>query len=341
VIATGARPAVPPIAGLAEAGYLTNETVFTLTRLPRRLAVIGGGPLGCELAQAFARFGADVTILQRNPRILPREDEDCAHRLTHALSRDGVRLVTACHIRSVERGRLEAKRLHIEHGGEVEAVDVDEILVATGRAPNVDGLGLEAAGVRCDATAGVLVDDRLRTTNARVYAAGDVCSAERFTHNSHFQARVVIQNALFLGRTRASALTIPRCTYTDPEIAHVGLSPRETTRRGVPIRTFVQELDGVDRAILDGETDGFVKIHVKRGTDRIVGATVVARHAGDLLSEITVAMVNGVGLRQIGRTIHPYPTQAEATRALGDQHLRTRLTPPVRRLLAVWLQWRR
>jgi pyruvate/2-oxoglutarate dehydrogenase complex dihydrolipoamide dehydrogenase (E3) component len=204
----------------------------------------------------------------------------------------------------------------------------------------VDGLGLETARVRFDATKGVLVNDRLQTTNPRVYAAGDVCSAEKFTHNSHFQARVVIQNALFLNRARASDLTIPRCTYTDPEIAHVGLSAREAARRGVAIHTFVQDLEDVDRAILDGETDGFVKIHVKRGTDRIVGATVVARHAGDLLSEVTVAMVNRVGLSRVGWTVHPYPTQAEAIRALGDQHFRTRLTPWVRRLLAAWLRWR-
>jgi pyruvate/2-oxoglutarate dehydrogenase complex dihydrolipoamide dehydrogenase (E3) component len=340
VIATGARAAVPPIPGLAEAGFLTNESVFRLTERPRRLAVVGGGPLGCELAQAFARFGAVVTVLQRNPRILPREDEDAVRPVTRALARDGVRLVTACQVRGVEP-RAEATRLHIEHGGHAETVDVDAILVASGRAPNVAGLGLEAAGVRWDARAGVLVDDRLRTTNPRVYAAGDVCSAEKFTHNSHFQARVVIQNALFLGRVRASGLTIPRCTYTDPEIAHVGLSAREAARRGVAVQTFVQALEDVDRAILDGETDGCVTIHVKRGTDRILGATVVARHAGDLLSEITVAMVNGVGLGRIGRTVHPYPTTAEAIRALGDQHFRTRLRPWVRRLLAAWLRWRR
>jgi pyruvate/2-oxoglutarate dehydrogenase complex dihydrolipoamide dehydrogenase (E3) component len=340
VIATGARAAVPPIPGLAEVPFLTSETVFALTERPRRLAVIGGGPLGCELAQAFARLGAAVTLLQRNRRILPREDEDAGHCLGRALAQDGVRVVTACQIQAVE-ARAGGARLRVAHPGHAEAVDVDTILVASGRTPNVEGLGLEAAGIRWDAAAGVVVDDRLRSTNPRVYAAGDVCSTERFTHHAHFQARLVIRNALFGGRARASRLTIPRCTYTDPEIAHVGLSARDAARRGVAVQTFEQPLAEVDRAILDGDTEGFVRIHVQPGTDRILGATVVARHAGDLLSEITVAMVNRVGLGRIGQTIHPYPTTAEAIRALGDQHLRTRLRPWVRRLLAAWLWCRR
>ena len=183
------------------------------------------------------------------------------------------------------------------------------------------------------------VDDRLRTANRRIFAAGDVCSAYRFTHAADFQARVVVQNALFPGRARASALTVPRCTYTDPEVAHVGLSEREARARGIAVRTFVQPLAEVDRAVLDGETEGFVKVHVRAGTDRLVGATVVARHAGEMLPELTLALVEGIGLGRLARVIHTYPTQADAIRKLGDAYQRTRLTPRVRALLGAWLAW--
>jgi pyruvate/2-oxoglutarate dehydrogenase complex dihydrolipoamide dehydrogenase (E3) component len=340
VIATGARAAAPPIPGLKDAGYLTNETVFTLTELPRRLAVIGAGPIGCELSQAFARFGARVSLIEGQAQILTREDRDAAERVERALVRDGVTLLLGAEVRRVER-RDGEKVLHLVRGGQPEEVAVDEILVGVGRAPNVGGLGLEAAGVACDERSGVRVDDRLRTTNRRIYAAGDVCSPLKFTHNSDFQARLVIQNALFLGRARASALTVPWCTYTDPEIAHVGLYEREARERGIRIRTFVQELEEVDRAVLDGETAGFVKVHVREGTGTIVGATIVAAHAGEMLPELTLALVHGIGLGKIARTIHTYPTQAEAIRKLGDAYNRTRLTPLVRRAFGAWLGWTR
>jgi pyruvate/2-oxoglutarate dehydrogenase complex dihydrolipoamide dehydrogenase (E3) component len=340
VIATGARAAALPIPGLAEAGYSTNETVFSLTALPARLAVIGAGPIGCELAQAFARFGARVSLLEALPQILIKEDRDAAARVERALVRDGVELVVGCAVRRVERDGGE-KVLHVERDGEVRQLRVDEILIGVGRVPNVEGLDLEAVGVAHDRTTGVKVDDRLRTTNPRIFAAGDICSAYKFTHNSDFQARIVIQNALVLGRARASALTIPWCTYTDPEIAHVGLYEREAKERGLAVKTFVQELEDVDRAVLDGEPEGFVKVHVREGSDRILGATIVARHAGELLPELTLAMVNGIGLGKIARTIHCYPTQAEAIRKLGDAYHRTRLTPVVKKLFARWLAWSR
>jgi pyruvate/2-oxoglutarate dehydrogenase complex dihydrolipoamide dehydrogenase (E3) component len=338
VVATGARPAVPPIPGLAEAGYLTNETVFERTVLPPRLAVIGAGPIGCELAQAFARFGAAVVLVDRGPRVLGREDSDASAVAAGALTRDGVRLVLGRTVERVERAFAGGTLLHLDGG---EAVPVDAILVAAGRAPNVDGVGLEAAGVAFDGRRGVHVDDRLRTTNRRIFAAGDVCSERKFTHNSDFQARVAVQNALFLGRARASALTVPRCTYTDPEVAHVGLTEREARARGIAVRTFVQPLHEVDRAVLDGETDGYVKVLVRQGTDRLVGATIVARHAGEMLPELTLALVKRVGLRALAGVIHAYPTQAEAIRRLGDAYNRTRLTPRVRAVLGAWLAWRR
>jgi pyruvate/2-oxoglutarate dehydrogenase complex dihydrolipoamide dehydrogenase (E3) component len=340
LVATGARAAVPPIPGLAEAGYLTNETVFSLTTLPARLAVIGAGPIGCELAQAFARFGAAVTLLDGGPQILAREDRDAAARVERALVGDGVRLVLGSEITRVERGPAAAV-LHVEVAGRQETVPADAVLVGAGRVPNVEDLGLEAAGVAFDARRGVHVDDRLRTSNRAIFAAGDVCSEYRFTHHSDFQARIVVQNALFSGRARASALTVPRCTYTDPEVAHVGLSASEAQARGVPVRTFVQELHDVDRAVLDGETEGFVKVHVRAGTDRIVGGTIVARHAGEMLPELTLALDKGIGLGALASVIHAYPTQADAIRKLGDAYNRTRLTPRVKRLLGAWLAWRR
>ncbi|MGH7385935.1 MAG: mercuric reductase [Candidatus Rokuibacteriota bacterium] len=340
VIATGARAAAPSIPGLAEAGYLTNESVFALTELPRRLAVIGAGPIGCELSQAFARFGSEVSLIEQSDHVLPREDRDAAELVQRSLARDGVRLVLESRIERVERDGAELA-LHVEVRGERRGIRVDRVLVGVGRAPNVEGLGLDRAGVAWDPRAGVAVDDRLQTSNRRIFAAGDVCSGYKFTHNSDFQARIVIQNALFLGRARASALTIPWCTYTDPEIAHVGLGEDEARRRGVAIRTFVQALEDVDRAILDGETEGFVKIHVREGTDRIVGATIVARHAGEMLPELTLALAQGIGLGKLARTIHSYPTQAEAIRRLGDAYNRTRLTPTVKRLFGTWLRWTR
>jgi pyruvate/2-oxoglutarate dehydrogenase complex dihydrolipoamide dehydrogenase (E3) component len=340
VIATGARASAPPIPGLAEAGYLTSETVFSLTALPPRLAVIGAGPIGCELAQAFARFGARVVLLEAGSQVLPREDDDTARHIERALARDGVRVVLGAKVQAVERQET-TRVIGVEGERAGETIEVDEILVSAGRVPNVEDLGLEAAGVTWDPTAGVHVDDRLRTSNRRIFAAGDVCSDRRFTHHADFQARIVIQNALFRGRARASALTLPWCTYTDPEVAGVGLSGREARERGIVVLTFHQDLADVDRAVLDGETEGFVKIRVRRGTDRILGATIVARHAGEMLPEIVLAMSHRVGLGRIARTVHPYPTQAEAIRKLGDAHQRTRLTPTVRRVVAAWLRWTR
>jgi pyruvate/2-oxoglutarate dehydrogenase complex dihydrolipoamide dehydrogenase (E3) component len=339
-IATGARAAELPIAGLKEAGYLTNETVFSLTALPERVAVIGGGPIGCELAQALRRFGAAVTILEVAPQILIREDRDAAARVERSLAGDGIELLTSSNILGVER-RGRDKRIRFERSGAAAELAVDEIILGVGRTPAVAGLNLEAAGVACDRATGVIVDDHLRTANPRIYAAGDVCSQFKFTHMADAMARIVIRNALFYGRARMSALTIPWCTYTDPEIAHVGLYEAEAKSRGINVKTFVQEFDGVDRAILDGETDGFVKVHVAEGSDRIIGATIVASHASEMLSEITLAIAKGIGLGAIADVIHPYPTQAEAVRKLGDQYNRTRLTPRVKRIFERWLAWTR
>ncbi len=340
VIATGARAGVPEIPGLAEAGFLTNETVFSLSALPRRLAVIGAGPIGCELGQAFRRFGSEVTILEAADRILVRDDRDAASRLEQALARDGVQLLKGCRIARVERRGAE-KIIALECRGENRELAIDEILIGAGRIPMVTGLGLEKAGVDYDPRAGVKVNDYLQTSNPHIYAAGDAASPYKFTHAADATARIVIRNALFFGRARLSALTVPWCTYTDPEIAHTGLSESETAERGIAIATFVQELAQVDRALLDGEAGGFVKVHVRKGTDRIIGATIVASHAGDMISELTLAIANGIGLSKIADTIHPYPTQAEAIRKLGDTYNRMRLSPRVKGIFDRLLAWRR
>lgn len=340
VIATGARAAAPPIPGLAEAGYLTNETVFRLTRLPPRLAVIGAGPIGCELSQAFARFGAEVFLLEMADHILIREDPDAAERVEKSLLRDGVKLTCASKILDV-RKKGEGKIIRFECKGEPRELGVDEILVGVGRAPNVQGIGLESAGVAYDERTGVRVNDRLQTTNPRIYAAGDICSPYKFTHAADALARIAIQNALFLGRAKASALTIPWCTYTDPELAHVGLSEQEAQKGGIPVRAFVLEFSDVDRAVLDGEGEGLLKILVRKGTDKILGATLVARHAGEMIPEITLAMTAGVGLAKLAKAIHPYPTQAEVFRKAGDAYNKTRLTPFLKALFRKWLAWTR
>ena len=338
MIATGARPDTPSIPGLVEAGFLTNENVFDLTELPRRLLVIGGGPLGCELAQVFCRFGAKTTIAQDMPLFLPKEERDAAQILSEAFARDGIEV----------RLNTQAVRVRVEDGQKLvdlvsddykSTVAVDAILTGTGRLPNVEGLNLEAAGVECDAITGVRVNDFLQTSNPRIYAAGDACLEHKFTHTADASARIVVQNALFLGRQRLSALTIPWCTYTDPEIAHVGLYVRQARDQNIPVKTFTIPMHDVDRAIADGEETGFAKVHVKERTDRILGATVVASHAGDMINEITLAMVAGIGLRTLARVIHAYPTQAEAIRQAADAYSRTRLTPTIHSLLRRWLAW--
>ncbi len=338
VIATGARAAAPPIPGLNEIDYLTNETLFSLTTLPRRLGVIGAGPIGCEMAQTFAQLGSEVLVVETANGILPREDRDAAAIVEQAMIRDGVKLLRGG--KNLAIRNQDGIRLTVDCNDIGYNEMVDQLLVFVGRAPNVENLNLEAVGVEYTKK-GVVVNDRLQTTNHMIYAAGDVCSPYQFTHAADFMARIVIQNALFKGRRKSSSLIIPWCTYTSPEIAHVGLYEHQAIEQNVAIDTYVQKFHDVDRAILEGEENGFVKVHVERGTDKIVGATIVARSAGDLISEITLAMTNGIGLSKIGNTIHPYPTQAEAIRKLGDQYNRTRLTPFVKSLFSRWLKWTR
>ena len=342
-VCTGGRASAPSIPGLKEAGYLTNETIFTLTELPRRMAVIGAGPIGSEMAQAFARLGAQVYVFEQGDHILPKEDYDAARIVQEQMDDDGV-----CFVFRSQTIRIEVRNgekvVHHEINGEAKEQVVDEILVAVGRAPNVTGLGLEKAGVAYDLRAGVTVNPMLQTTNRRIYAAGDVCFPFKFTHTADALAQIVIQNALFphplgLGVARTDSLIIPWCTYTDPEIAHVGSYERQARAQGIDVETFTFPLDEVDRAILDGEDKGFARVHVKKGTDKILGATLVAAHAGELINTFSLAMKAGVGLGTMTRTIHPYPTQAEVIKRVANAWRKTTLTEGKKNFLRRWFSW--
>ncbi len=340
VIATGGRPVVPKIEGLDENDLLTNESVFSLTELPRRLAVLGGGPIGCELSQAFARLGSEVTIIDRGPQLLHREDAAAAEIIAERFKQEGINHIPNATIaRATTQGG--EKVLHISQDAGEKTLTVDALLVGAGRRPNVEGLQLGRANVGCDARRGIVVDDYLRTTNPRIYAAGDVCMKYKFTHAADAAARIVIQNALFFGRKRLSALTVPWCTYTDPAVAHVGISESEAAEQSIEIDTFTRHFSEVDRAITDGHEEGLVKIHVAKGTDKILGATIVAPHAGDMIGEIVLAMRAKVGLGTLASVIHPYPTLGEAIRQAGDAYNRTRLTPFVKKMFTRLLAWRR
>lgn len=322
VIATGANPAKPLIPGLADDVYLTNESIFHLTHRPHRLIVLGAGPVGCELAQAFARLGTQVIMLSRSQAVLAREEPVASDLVLTSLKKDGVTYHPGV---VITRGELLGSTfvLHSSTGVPIEG---DALLAAVGRTPNVAGLNLEAAGVALDGGR-IQVDDFLRTTNPRIYAAGDVCSARQFTHAADAMARIVVRNALFLGRQRWSRAVIPHCTYTDPEVASVGLTSVDAKRRGLEIQTIEATFQELDRAVLDGQPHGLAMVHLRKGTDRIVGATIVASHAADLLAEFTSAMTLGIGMGSLSKVVRPYPTRAEIVKKLADAYQRSRLTP--------------
>jgi len=344
--ATGGRPLVPPIPGLNEVSYLTNETIFSLTELPESLIVVGGGPIGCELAQSFARFGSQVTVLDMASQILSKEDPEAAALVRESLEQDGVHFELNAKVVRVEKSE-EATRVAFEQGDQGEnpstekTVEGTALLLAIGRTPNVEGLGLEAAGVEFDRK-GIDVDDTLRTTNRRIFAAGDVASKYQFTHTADAQARIVLRNALFpFGSKKASDLVIPWCTYTSPEIAHVGLTAEEAKQEGDAVDTLTIPLKGNDRAILDGETAGFLRLYSVAGKDTLLGGTLVAEHAGEMISELTLAITNRLGLKAIAKTIHPYPTQSEVFKAAGDTRFQRKLTPTWKSLLSRFFRWQR
>jgi len=343
-ICTGARAAAPPTPGLQDAGYLTNETVFSLTELPPRLGVLGAGPIGCELAQSFARFGSQVYLIEALHGIMPNEDRDAAAIVEQRMGRDGVTLL--CCGKDVQAQKTEAgKRLTVDSHGRQYDVTVDEILVGVGRTPNVEGIGLEAAGVAYDKN-GITVNARLQTTNPRIYAAGDICSRYKFTHAADAMAQIVIQNALFphpfgLASASVDSLIMPWCTFTEPEVAHVGLSEQAAKEQGLEVETYTYNLEEVDRAILDGEDEGFARVHIQKGTDTILGATIVAAHAGDLISEFSVLMNAGAGAKTIAGTIHPYPTQAEVNKKVVNLWRKAHFSQRTKNILIKLFAWTR
>jgi pyruvate/2-oxoglutarate dehydrogenase complex dihydrolipoamide dehydrogenase (E3) component len=343
-ICTGARAAVPLTPGLKETGYFTNETVFSLTELPERIGVIGAGPIGCELAQSFARFGSQTYLIEAQHGILPNEDRDAAEIVEQHMLRDGVKVLCCGKDLRAEK-TAGGKQLTVDSHGQRYDVTVDEILVGVGRIPNVEGIGLEAVGVEYDKH-GVKVDARLQTTNPRIFAAGDVCSRYKFTHAADAMAQIVIQNALFphplgLGYASVESLIMPWCTFTEPEVAHVGMYEKDAKEKGLEVETYTFKLDEVDRAILDGEDEGFARVHIQKGSDKILGATIVAAHAGDMIGEFSVAMKAGAGAKTIAGTIHPYPTQAEVNKKVVNLWRKAHFTQGTKSFLMKLFAWMR
>ena len=340
VIATGARAAAPPIPGLDTVPYFTNENLFWLTELPESLVVIGAGPIGCEMAQSFARLGSRVELVDMAPRILPREDADVAEIVQRELEHSGVHLHLGVAVKEVggSEGAIEVR--YTSPSGSAAAAGGQKLLVAVGRAANLDGLGLDEAGVKAHKR-GIEVNEFLQTSNRRIYAAGDVASPYQFTHTAEANAAIAVQNALFMRTARTSRLVIPWSTYTSPEVAHAGISEQDAQKSGIAVDVYRHELSGVDRARLDGETEGLVKLITPRGKARILGATIVAAHAGEMMGEIVLAMQNGLGVDKLASVIHPYPTQGEAVKRAAAGYIKKKLTPRTKRILSTWLWWNR
>ncbi len=317
VLATGATPLVPPIPGLDEVSPLTSDTLWDLRELPRRLLVMGGGPIGCELAQSFQRLGAEVTLIDMAPRVLPREDEDVSALMAEALRGEGVDLRLDHRAVGVTPGADGAGSLQAETADGQVSIDFDRILVAVGRRAHTSGLGLETLGITTNPDGTVVVDDYLRSPACpNVFACGDVAGPYQFTHMASHQAWYASVNALFgrFKKFKVNYSVVPWCTFTDPEVARVGLSEAEAEAQGVAVEVVRYELDDLDRAIADGATRGWVKVLVKPGTDRILGVSIVGAGAGELIAEYVAAMTHGLGLKKIMGTIHIYPTMSEANK---------------------------
>jgi pyruvate/2-oxoglutarate dehydrogenase complex dihydrolipoamide dehydrogenase (E3) component len=309
---------VPPIPGLKESGYLTSDTVWGLTELPRRLVVLGGGPIGCELAQAFARLGSQVTQVEMLPRVMVREDPEVSELVAASLRADGITLLTG---HQAVRCEAAPKRLVVKQGEQESAIEFDVLLCAVGRSPRVTGYGLEELGIPLTNKKTIHTNAWLQTLYPNIYAVGDVAGPYQFTHTAAHQAWYAAVNALFgrFKKFKADYSVIPWATFTDPEVARVGLSESEAKEQNVPYEVTRYGIDDLDRAIADGTAHGFVKVLTVPGKDKILGATIVGEHAGDLLAEFVLAMKHGLGLNKILGTIHTYPTLAEANKyAAGE-----------------------
>lgn len=341
LVATGGKPVLPPVAGIDEVRALTNETVFQLTERPARLLVVGAGPIGCELAQAFQRLGSQVSLVDMAHRVLTEDDPEASELVAETLVAEGVNLHLGVGLRRLERTEAGEQRALLDPGESdaPEQIPFDAVLLATGRRPHTEGLGLEEAGVRTREDGAVETDAQLRTSNPRIYAAGDVTGRWQFTHAADAMARVVLRNALFFGSESVDDLVIPWCTYTDPEVAQVGLSWAAVQERG-DLDLYRAELADVDRAKLDGDTAGWAKLYVDRG-GHIVSATLVGRHAGEHLGEVALAVTNGVKIGQLDQTVHPYPTRAEVLRRAAGAWSKARLSPAASTVLSGIIKLRR
>eukprot|EP00934_Nitzschia_sp_Nitz4_P001309 Nitzschia sp. Nitz4//scaffold65_size103378//22017//24157//NITZ4_004458-RA/size103378-augustus-gene-0.78-mRNA-1//1//CDS//3329556216//1309//frame0 len=362
VIATGGSPTLIPMEGLQELYYqstsaksdsdrpavMTNETFFNLTQQPKHLVVIGPGAIGMELAQAMQRLGTPTTVLGRSGRILPKEDEDMANIVKDQMIEDGVTFrlcVEAYHsielTGSISGSGMPEMRLAIQEKGEAQPSIIlcDAVLVATGRRPNVTGMDLELANVEYDTTKGIHVNDKLQTTNPRVYGVGDCALPYKFTHAADFSARAVVRNAFFFGKEKLSDMLIPYATFTSPEIASVGLYGADLDEKGIEYRVFESHFKNNDRAILDEATTGFIRFRVDAKKDTILGASIVGNDAGNMISEVTLAMKSGTGLASLANVIHPYPTTGEAIRRAGDHFNKTKLTMTAKALLRNVVHW--
>ncbi|MGZ4960089.1 MAG: dihydrolipoyl dehydrogenase family protein [Methylomonas sp.] len=338
VIATGTRPAIPPLPGLEQTPYLTNETLFSEEQPIRHLLVLGGGPIGCEMAQALARLGSRVTLFDLAPRLLPREDEDMSAVVVRRFKQEGIDVHLGIKVIAVECHDEEARVL-LEHPQQGQYwLSGSHLLIAAGRKPNLERLGLDMAGVEID-NGKLVLDDRLRTSNKRIYACGDVAGPYLFTHMAEHQAGVVLKNALFHWPSKAQTHNIPWCTFTDPELARVGLSETEALEQGIPHRVYSFPFADVDRAVAEGETQGLAKIvTTKRG--KLLGACIVGPHAGELISEYVLAITKGMKTSDLSNTVHIYPTLAQINRRVADQRLKEALTPGRKRWLKRIFGWR-
>lgn len=343
VIATGSHAFVPEIPGLDEVGYLTNREIFSLQKLPSRLAVIGGGAIGIEMAQAFSRLGSKVTVVQKGEQILPREDRETAETLTRLMRREGIEFLFNAEMRELRHGDAGDKRIIVQSGdGETTQLDVDEVVLAIGRRPTVADLGLENAGVEYSER-GIEVDRRLRTTNPNIYACGDVVGSYQFTHVAEYQAGIVIANVVFRLPKKLDYQAIPWVTYSDPELARVGMTKAEADEAGIPCQELRFPFADVDRAIAEREEAGFVKVVIRKGSrwrggGRILGATLLGSHAGELLPEFVLAIRKKANIGDISAAIHAYPTRAQINRRVVNTYFGAKLFSPSSRRLVRWLQ---
>lgn len=337
LIATGAGPRIPSIPGLDPDRILTSDTLFELNQLPARLVVIGGGPIGCEMAQTFAALGSNVTMVDQGPRILASEWPAVSELLQTTLQSEGIRLHLSAHVVRVESTETNHRLIISQNGMEIP-LECDTILVATGRKPQTQDLQLAMAGVQLRDNGKVQVNDFLQTTNPSIYAAGDVCSSNEFTHAADAQARIVLRNSLFYGRQRISRLLIPHCTFTTPEVAQVGIAPDELANQMEKFRSIEIPFSQIDRNVLDRKTSGSALVHCRIGSDQIVGATIIGDRAGELIHTMTMAMSLRIGLKRFSSWISCYPTQTDLFRKMGDEYQRRRVTPTVRALLRWWFR---